>query len=786
MANPCDGYNYNGKFFADKESFMEYLNSEGRKTLEEDVKKLNEELPKKATSFGINKKSFSKVANEIGIEEPKPGSVLTVQEQVDRGRKLKKAGVKAEDVINFYNEHKAVSGDMISVVRAELEDLTRMRNKLIDDGKFDEASDLAKKIDDIQQNVLSKMASSSSESLRAWIGENQIDTDSVEDLTAAFKKQVGGRELTKEEQVKVDKAAAKSKKTREEEGEVVKKINESHKKSKKADIDVTSHFKDKKDNKFTTEEAKSIWEHAKENYIDKGVGFEEMVKGVSTDTGLTVKQVIEAIATPKSARKLTEQALIAQSNRRKAIANAKAIIANASKNRFLKVLSKTNTFFTAVATFAHGTVGPFTHAAGYFKTPTQYAKLFKFIKQTYKYSYGGLNDRVRAEYETMILDLKSHERYNKWNKLGLAIDPDRFYDETEGANSFFKAASGIGERGFNCLKPFRLAVAEGYYEKLTEEQKNNDEYLKSIVDLVNHSTGSYKGLKMNEVASTLFFAPSLKLAKAFDSFVDPTVQAFKMPFYSKLSPAEQYKARITLKRTGERIGMSIAFLAVNQFILSSSDSKKKVNIFNPHKGDWLKFKIGDAEVDTEGGSMWATKTVFALTYNAKTAITNQKDEYGNYKTPDQKDAETLGQQVRFSLSPAAGIVWDFTTGKTAMGRPLPGYKGQKATRKHPRYTIPEYIGSKGPIPLAEGLDVFVEGMRESGMKDPQIVDYLNNSLKAVGTAAAAGIIGIKVKPSKEKQGGKKMSIQEMYDQLNKVGSSSNETQKLYDQLKNTK
>jgi hypothetical protein len=796
MGNPCDGYNYNGKFFADKKSFMDYLNGEGRKALEEDVKRLNEELPKKTQSVGVSHKALTSSAEEIGIEGPKRGKGSTRLERERKANELSGNLDEANRLVNDFLENKkklisegredeiAASPKQVAAGKAILGDLNKQRDEARDAGDVARVQEINKKI--FEQHKISKeIATASHMTFAEHQGDIDLNTDSESAMESAAEAK-SKTQLTEKQREEVREKARKSKKTKEVESKILEEIDEAHKGSKKADIDVTSYFSDKKDNKFTTEEAKAIWEHAKENYIDKGIGFEEMVKSVSTDTGLSVKQVIEAIATPKSARKLTQKALIAQSNRRKAIANAKAIVANAGKNRFLKVLNKTNTFFTAVATFAHGTVGPFTHAAGYFKTPSQYAKLFKFIKQTYKYSYGGLNEKVRAEYETMVLDLKSHERYNMWEKLGLAVNPDEFYDETEGANAFFNAASGIGERGFNCLKPFRLAVAEGYYEKLTPEQRENPEFLKNIVDLVNHSTGSYKGLKMNEVASTAFFAPSLKLAKAFDSFVDPTVQAFKMPIYSRLSEAEKHKARITLKRAGERIGVSIAFLAINQFILSASGSKKKVNIFNPHDPDWLKFKVGDVDVDTEGGSMWATKTVFALAYNAKMAAVGGKDKYGNYKTPDQKDAETLGQQIRFSLSPGAGIVWDLVTGKTAMGRPLPFYKGQKATKKHPRYTPLEYLGSKGPIPLAEGLDVFVEGMRESGMKDPEIVDYLNNSLEAVGVAAAAGVIGIKVKPSKEKKEGKPMSFQQMYDQLNKSSSSNGNVQKMYDQLNSIK
>jgi len=814
MAGPC-GHSYedeNGEWHRDltDEQYSKALADGKLNHLlpKEFVDKINESKkiePSKATSFGINKRSLSKLAKEIGIEEPKEGTVPTVQEQVDMGRKLLKAGVNVDDVVDFFNEHEAVNGNMISVVRAHVEELTRIRNKTIDDRvllvkekkfkeadkKFNEIENISKEISKYEQDVLAKMASKSSESLRAWIGENEINTDNVEDLTAAFKKQVGGRELTKEEQKKVDEASAKSKKTKEQEQGVVKKISKAFEGIKKVSIDIKSYFEGKKDNKFTPEEAKAIWEHAKENYIDKGIGFEETVIKLVADTGLTAKQIISAIATPKSARKLSQEALKIQSNRRKAIANAKSIIAEANKSGIGKIIAKTNKFTTAVATAYHGTVGVFTHASGYIKKPSEYRKFFNFIKETYKFSFGAAASKdILAQYHTKILDLKSHERYDFWDKQKLAIDPDKFYDETEAANNFFKAASEIGERGFNCLKPFRLALAEGYYEKLTPEERKDTERIKAIVDLVNHSTGAFKKLKMNEgaqtVLSTAFFAPNLKLAKLFYNVVDPAKAIWSMKRYTKLSPAEKYKARITLIDAGERIGMTIAFLAINQFILSASGSKKKVNIFNPHESDWLKFKGGDIEVDTEAGAQWGTKTVFALAYNMKTAWTNQKDPYGNYKTPDDKDAETLGQQVRFSLSPLGGIVWDFATGRTAMDRPLPFAKGQKATKKHPRYTALEYLGSKGPIPLAEGMDVFVEGMRKSGMKDPEIVDYLNNSLKAIGTAAAAGVIGIKVKGSKEVSEGKKMSIQEMYNQLNKSTSSSGNAQEMYNQLKNAK
>jgi len=523
-----------------------------------------------------------------------------------------------------------------------------------------------------------------------------------------------------------------------------------------ADDDIITRFADKTDNKFTAGEAKSIWDYAKENYLDKGSDFLQMVRGVATDLGLSPEQVRDALGTNKSERKLTDELYLKQAERRRAVDTAKEWIKNADRQndsavvKAARALGKLPDLFFAIKTAGHGTVAPITHAGMDAFRPSNWDSYFKFFMEGFKNAYGN-----KAEYEKRMADLQSDPMYGLAKRSGLAVDPNKKYDEYQQAREWEDTRFGkalkwfnqIGDRGFDALKIYRLEQFKKVWENLSEAEKADPETAKEIAKIINHSTGTSDFSINNETAtkvlSTLFFAPKLEASRWSALIKEPAQALGTLSNWQNSSSAEKAAAKLVVRRSAEMLGTTIALLYANQSLLRLAGSKQQINWTNPTEQDWLKFKGFNKTFDLTGGrrsTMSFIGNMLALPFQSK------KDLHGTERS--DKLFENIGRYLRGKLSPIAGTAFDFGTHKDFEGNVLPPFDDKpRGDKKHLSWS--EYLAlQQVPIPITEAVKTTEKSMEDRGMKKAEVRDVLTGIFWGTVTGATGARVGDEPKKKK--------------------------------------
>lgn len=513
------------------------------------------------------------------------------------------------------------------------------------------------------------------------------------------------------------------------------------KKGQESKEDIHTRFADKTDAKFETKDVKDIWAYAKENYVDKGRSYEEMLKGVATDTGLQTWQIREALAQPKGARIITDEIYRKQDARKKALAKSKEWVETTHNSKLKEFINNTPSFFFKLKTFGHGTVAPITHAGMNLFRPTEWGKYFKFMANGYKYAFVGLGEAGEARYLQAMEDLKNKPNYILARRSGLANDPDSKYDDYQKGKNFFGKLGLAGDRGFNALKSYRQDLFDMYYDKLSVVEKADPNTAKEIAKLVNHATGTSE-VNFPKWVNTAFFAPKLEASRWQGLITDPAKATKTFVNWNKATAPEKVQAKIVAKRAGEIISTYGGLLAMNQAILTLSGSDDKINFTNPLKSDWMKFKASGKTIDVSGGVRSSIAFVGNLMNEIYTGYTGNKKEL--WKKPEEKELVSIGTQLRYKSSPFAGILWDLATSTDAMGRPLP-FSNVKPKKGDTPYTIQSYLlNQTAPIPVSAGIRATIESMKENGMTEVQIKDILDG----IFTGIVEGASGAKLQVAK--------------------------------------
>lgn len=803
-------------------------------------------------TVGIRHESLKKIADKLGLKQPERGTFLTPEEQTQRGRQLLAGGADPEKIATEFKEDGKVNADIISVVRAHNENLTKGAQKAMDTfGKSSkEFRDAKDKLQTWQDEVAKPMGTTSGGAFSALQGENDLDTGSfiatqialedrtgkpitpqqekkiidltntVKDLTSknkilekrladALDKNIGeenkkgtfaettkkvadafrklktkpfifkdkdGNEYNVQSQgVTWNEAVEFGAKVIEKTGKIAdgiaevidkikdadwyKKVSDTDKKEfanqleqhYQSESDIHTRFIDKKDNKFSTQDAKDIWEYAKKNYIDKDYSYGDMLRGVSKELGLTGNQVREALSQPKSVREITDEMYRTQQKRLDAINAAKQYVQTANQSKLVKFARALPNAFFRLKVFGHGTVGGITHAGMNIFQPSKWKLYFPFFLRQFKYSFGST-----AEYAKAMEDLKNDPDFTFWKRSGLAIDPSEVYDDYQSGAGKLKPSSNLlvkflqrlkvaGDRGFNALKVYRLSLAKSFYDGLSNVEKADPNTAKEIAQLVNHSTGT-TDVKVPSVANTLFFAPKLEISRWQSLITDPAKALGTFTNWSNATDAQKVQAKIVARNAGEKMATYMAALAANSAILSLTGSNQNINYSDPTKSDWLKFKGEDKTLDVSGGTESTMRFIGSLVNEAVIAYTGTKQELKGDK-PQDKDYKSIMTQMRYKMSPFASTITDLVTGTDAMGKPLP-FSNVKPRKGEEGYTVGSYLlQQQAPIPVAEGVKEIVTSMKEKGMTTPQVIDLL----KGLGSFVVAGGTGAKL--GEEPKGG---------------------------------
>lgn len=490
---------------------------------------------------------------------------------------------------------------------------------------------------------------------------------------------------------------------------------------------IAERFVNKKDNKFTPEEAKDVWDYAKTNYVDKGVDFNTMIKNVGTDLGLSADQVMAAITTPKGAKEITVEMFKKQYDRNKAMNAAKEFVAKAGNSKAGNFFKHLPSVFFNLKTYGHGTVGGITHAgANIFRPSVWKAYWPNFIKQ-FSLAYGNT-----GKYEMAIQGLKNKPNFDAWLQSGLAVDPNETYDPYQ-SRSKMSWLGEAGTRGFNALKFMRYDMAEMFYNRASASEKADPELRHTIAELVNHGTG-HTEVKMPKVMNTLFFAPGLEFSRWQRMITDPAKAIKTFATWNKSTPADQAAAKIVASGYGQQIGMHMAMLAANAGLLSALGSKQQINFNDPSKSDWLKFKAGGKTIDVTGGVMNPYRLL--TTVGREAYLSAEGDKKDLKQKPADKDASLVASQLRYKLAPLPGAAADVLTSQDAMGNTFPWSKVQPGKGKHKMNWF-EYASQQTPIPVAAGVEGVLDGMRDQGLEKPQINNIINGLIQ-FGTEGFTG------------------------------------------------
>jgi broad specificity phosphatase PhoE len=499
----------------------------------------------------------------------------------------------------------------------------------------------------------------------------------------------------------------------------------------------------KRDNVFSPEDARDVWSHVKENYLDNGTALGDALRGTSTDLGLSPQQILAAIASPKGGKEITMELFKKQNERNKAQEFAKRFVETADQGWAKKIWNSLPSRFFNLKTYGHGTVGNITHAATNIFRPSVWSAYWPNVIKSFGLAYG-----TTANYEKAITLLESRPNFLDWKKAGLAVDPREGYDEYE---VFGKKQSWLGQagtRGFTGLKLMRYDLAEHWYNQASDTERADPNFRKEIAQLANHATG-HSEVKVGKFLKSVTFAPGLEVSRWQRMITDPAKAANTFLHWKQATPAEQAAAKIVASGAGQRLAIYSAALAANAGLLSALGSKQKINTTDPSKSDWLKFKMADKTLDLTGGVLGPLRLLNTVGMGAYKAYFGDKKDLRT--KPNDKDAQTLWQQLRYKEAPLAGDITDVVTGQDAMGNTLPWSKVAPGKGRKQLGAVDYAENLLLPIPIAAGFNAYHESMESQGVPA--------STTKAVWDGALTGLIegftGAKYQPdySLQQQGG---------------------------------
>jgi len=499
-------------------------------------------------------------------------------------------------------------------------------------------------------------------------------------------------------------------------------------------------FVDKKGNKFTYDEAKSIWDYGKKNYLDRGSDFIDMVINTSKDLGLSVEQVAKAIDSPKS-KENSIQYWKKQYDLRRGRQITKDYIESQNRSPLFKLWRKISSVPRSIVTALHGHVYGGTHYPMGIITPTDWNIYFKGIANMAKSSYGS-----RGEHEMFLRSIENDPNYSLALKSGLKVDVNSTNtDDFEKPNTLFgekaKAIGEVGTRGFAGFKDLRLKMFNKYWENVPENEKNK-ETAETIAYLMNLATGASNNKIPTVLQEGLFSAgmESARWGKLFKTpalAVDASIRIMKsLKNGQEPRPQDKVLLKVWGSRVGQQLAMYAGALALSGYIQNTLYPNNKINVTDPTKSDFLKFKIGNTTIGLDGGIIGIINLLSSLY------------EYTSQSKTRQVGEEKAGQKVlKYGLgkaSPLVGDIAEIGLGADFSGNPLP-WSNKKAPSYGHKLSYGEYFGSKAPIFIEGTISNIYKGAEEQGLNKTKTDKIINGILQFAATAG----IGVHAKESYE-------------------------------------
>lgn len=495
--------------------------------------------------------------------------------------------------------------------------------------------------------------------------------------------------------------------------------------------------------------------------VPSGIRFDDLRNKIAADLGMPVDKVTRLLARSKRMKYLTDDLWLKQARERNAKTKAKLWVQGLDMPAYEKFIRAIPRVTFAIRVGFHGTVALGTHAPAVAFDPRFWG--------SYVRNFGKMYGMVakRTFYEGQMQDLLRRKNYATARRAGLVNDPYKYEGfERQGVTSemaghISEAMSKslglpleyftkMGERGYSILKVLRQDMFDQHWDSLPRQMQTT-EMAQAIADSVNHITGVVS-TPSPLGAELALFAPKLQMSRAAFLFGDPIraartgvragvraigqrlgVSRSKLPF---VTPAEKYFAINEVKSKTITLATLGSLLALNQGILMATGSKQQVNLTDPFKNDFAKFKV--AGLNVSYGNPLLTMPRLALRIGTVAAGPGGKLRKMVY--PDESAAKMAWEYFRSQLSPFASLAADNVFREDWQGRQLPQSERPEPKRLLAQgiepYTPGEYWTQQLlPIPFQE----FVRETWKSGygMSPEQV----KTELKALGATAFMGATG---------------------------------------------
>jgi hypothetical protein len=288
------------------------------------------------------------------------------------------------------------------------------------------------------------------------------------------------------------------------------------------------------------------------------------------------------------------------------------------------------------------------------------------------------------------------------------------------------------------LKVLRQDMFNQGWNKLPESMKSDD-MAKAMADDINHITGVVKSSSGGNKASLALFAPRLLMSRAAFLVGDPykaveiASTAMSPAKWKALPEHEKFIVKNQVKQKATILAVAYGLLQANQYLLQAVGSNQKVNLTDPTRSDFWKFKAAGMNVSYGNAMM----NMARLPIRLWTIGAGDGGRLKHVIYPDESMTKVVEEFARSQASPAASLGLDFVFKGDYQNRPLPKIPGYGEPIPVPKrlkdegivpYTWKEYFSEQvSPIPLQEAeKEVWRHGF---GASDDQIKNYT----KAAGT-----------------------------------------------------
>jgi hypothetical protein len=650
------------------------------------------------------------------------GEGISVPESIENGREiLNKDPEAVNKAWGSFASGKRMSAEDMGAMRAQGERLAQEANRAeeqhgTNSPEYRAAADAA-----IEHEAKIKAMQTEWHRLgMAQQGATDIDTGSVIGLEKSYASDTGKR-FTPEQTTQAKEKSSAVRKATEATGEANARLTKAL--SKVADDDPS----------------KPVWKKVRE-LLDKGMrGLDDIRTKVATDLGMTDKEVTDLIAKKKDVKRVADEVWDRQRKERELRHQARAWLFEQQIPEWRRLAGTIPRAMFKAKVLGHATVALGTHAPMVAFQPQYWGTYLNDFGKMYKLAF------KPRYHEMQMQELIRRPNYFTARRGGLVNDPFQYEDYTDPRiTAYMGKLTGAGNRGYDVLKILRQDLFDRHWNGLSPELQT-PEMAKLLSQQINHITGTVSR-GVDPRFATVFFAPRLELSRLAWLFRDPAKMVGTFTDWKNATPEEKVIARKEALQKLTVIATGLSLLGLNQALLSATGSDQKINLSDPLRSDFGKFKGFGLNISYGNPMLTMARLPIRLVH----AVSGPGGKLRALIYPDEDVYSILGEYARSQLSPFASLASTLFFGMDWQRRPLP-YSERPVPKRLKaqgvgQYTWPEFLSEVGsPIPFEEAVrQVWHNGF---GLSDQDIESYM----KALATLTFMGGTGGRVSGDYESQ-----------------------------------